>query len=670
MLTSIEKILFAIAALISLYITTTNFGYMLKVILRGQGELSLDQLPRRLKTGLIVLINQGNIIRHRPISSLFHFFIAWGFLFYILVNFADGLEAYIPQFHFLGHTIIGNIYHLLADIMSVAIMASMLFFLIRRFITKDSALSYHPNITLYPKALAGISTDSLIVSGFILGHVGFHFLGASFLIASQGGDLWQPFANLVGNLWSGFSPTMLEIGWHISWWLALGFILIFLPYFPYSKHAHLFMGPFNFMLHSTSKTFGALKPLNLEDDSIEQFGVARLTDLPGGQIIDAFACIMCNRCQDACPPYLTGKELSPAALEINKRYYLRENMKGLASGEEDAQMLLEYAISQSALWACTACGACINVCPVGNEPMLDILGIRQGQVLMNGVFPTHLKNIFNGLETTGNPWQMTGDRLAWAKNLDFAVPTAQENPNFEILFWVGCAGAFNPDTQKVAQAIAILLNAAGVNFAVLGNQETCTGDAARRTGNEYLFSEMVQKNIEILNAFGVDKKRIVTGCPHCLYTLGKEYSDFGGNYVVIHHTQLISELIGAGRLKLKKDKSALVTFHDPCYLGRFSNEYDAPRHILAKTGTTLREMEHSKNNSLCCGAGGGQMWKEEEKGAQAVKAYRFTEIKATKADTLAVACPFCSTMLSDANKNAGNPMYVKDIAEIVVEAII
>ena len=675
MLTLIEKILFAVAVLVSLYFTTNTFGKMAKVILRGQGKLNFDELPQRIITGLAALFSQGRIIRHRKISSLFHFGIAWGFLFYFLVNALDVLEGYIPGFRIPGAA--GNFYRLLADLFSIAVLAGMVYFLIRRFIAKTPALTFRDNVKLMPQVRQGIPNDSLIVGGFILAHVGFRFLGASFLIAMEhGSDPWQPFANTVAFVLGGLSNELITTGWHLSWWIALGLILAFLPYFPYTKHAHLFMGPFNFMTRPQRRALGAQEAIDFEDESLEEFGVSTLTDLPQTHVVDPFACIMCNRCQEACPAYATGKELSPAALEINKRYYIWENFDKLAGGEPDETPLLDYAISESAVWACTACGACVEVCPVGNEPMFDILNIRRHQVLMESSFPAELKGAFTGMERNANPWQMAEDRLAWAKPLDFDVPTVEDNPDFEILYWVGCAGAFDPNAQEIARATATVLHAAGINFAVLGNSEACTGDTARRAGNEYLFYEMALANIEMLNSVGADKKKIVANCPHCLHTIGKEYPALGGEYTVLHHTQLISELIGNGKLKLPPLSSPAeggdrggVVFHDPCYLGRHNKIYDSPRESLAKAGAALLEMERSKANSFCCGAGGAQMWKEEEHGTQGVNANRYAEAQATGAKTLAVGCPFCARMLNDANNAAGSPMAVKDVAQVVAEAI-
>jgi Fe-S oxidoreductase len=345
-------------------------------------------------------------------------------------------------------------------------------------------------------------------------------------------------------------------------------------------------------------------------------------------------------------------------------------MRGLSEGSADEALLLDYGLSESALWACTSCAACIQVCPVGNEPMFDILNIRQNQVMMDSAFPNELRSAFNGMERLANPWGMTEDRMAWTKSLDFKVQTVQENPDFEVLYWVGCAGAFDPNAQDIARATATVMNEAGVNFAILGNDETCTGDSARRAGNEYLFYEIALMNIETLQGIGADKKTIVTTCPHCLHTIGKEYVDFGGNFKVLHHSQFIADLISSGTLSLQKGSIIdSATFHDPCYLGRHNREYDAPREVLGAAGCSMIEMDRSRENSFCCGAGGAQMWKEEEPGETAVSLVRFNEASASGAKLLATGCPFCAIMMKDANKEEGERMEVKDIAQVVADAI-
>lgn len=672
MLTTTERILFILLVLICGVAAYHTWGQMFRIIGKGKGKLHFNDLPRRLAIGIRALFSQGDIIERRRVVSLFHYGVAYGFIFYALVNLIDVTEALIPGFRFLEGNIIGNLFRLGADVFSVMVLVGIIFFFLRRFAAQDPVLRARENVLLNPKAReGGISIDSLVVILFILLHVGFRLLGASFLVAAEAGvDPWQPFASLIATgLLSGLSPVVLEAGFHVSFWIAVGLILLFIPYFPYTKHIHLFMGPVNFMTRPDRNYLGQMFTMDFEDESIEQFGAKTLFDLEQTQILDAYACIMCNRCQQACPAYYTGKELSPAALEINKRYFTKQHVDLLANGGgEVADLpLMDYAISESAVWACTACGACIEVCPVGNTPMIDIMDIRRNQVLMESDFPEELKGAFVGMERMGNPWQSTENRMEWAKPLPFDVPTVEENPNYDYLLWVGCAGAFNPDAQKTVRALATIMHEAGVSFAVLGDAESCTGDSARRAGNEYLFWEMAQANIETLNAAGADKKRMVTICPHCFTTIGKEYQELGGNYEIYHHTQLIANLVGQGKLRMNGDRLEKVTFHDPCYLGRHNGILDAPRDALAQAGATLLEMDKHGKNSFCCGAGGAQYWKEEEHGRKAVNIERYEQAQATGAQTVAVGCPFCMTMLNDANREHGEPMQVKDVAELVVE---
>ena len=672
MLSPIETILFVLLVFFCAVAAYYTWGQMFRIINRGQRQLYFDKIGQRLWIGIRSLFSQGSIISHRPFVSLFHYGVAYGFIFYGLVNLVDLAEGLIPGFHFLEGSILGGFYRLLADLFSLIVLIGLFFFLVRRFGRKDPQLRARENVKLDPKArINGINVDSLIVILFIFLHISGSLLASASKIALSGGyDFWQPVANFLAViLMSGWPEGMLVFTLHAGWWLAIGLIVLFIPYFPSTKHIHLFMGPLNFMTRPDRTYPGQMYTLDFEDESIEQFGAAALFDLDKTQVFDTFACIMCNRCQEVCPAYNTGKELSPAALEINKRYYTKANMAELASGARNGSRLLDFAISESAVWACTACGHCIEVCPVGNTPMLDIMDIRRDQVLMESNFPEELKGAFVGLERAGNPWQSTDSRMEWSKPLGFPVPTVQENPDYEILLWVGCAGAFNPDAQNTVRALATIMHEAGISFAVLGEVESCTGDSARRAGNEYLYWEMAQGNIETLNEAGADKKRIVTSCPHCFTTIGKEYGELGGHYEVFHHTQLIADLIGRGKLKLNGNKLEKVTFHDPCYLGRQNGVIAEPRDALAQAGATLMEMDKNGRDSFCCGAGGAQYWKEEEQGSEAVNLTRFAQAQATGAETLAVGCPFCATMMIDANREHGEPLRVRDVAELVAESI-
>jgi Fe-S oxidoreductase len=667
MLTMPERLLFALAVLISLYFTYRAYVRIVRIIRRGHGRPDWNLARQRLLSTLARIISFQPVFRYRFWTSLFHALVAWGFLYYLLVNVGDLLQGYLPNFLFLGRGIIGNLFRLGADVLSIGTLTGTVYFIIRRFIFKPPTLSARDNVLLHPKARFGIMRDSLIVGAFIFLHVGSRFMGESFKLAQGGMDRWQPFASALSVLWAGWSSQALTIAEHIAFWVALGLILAFLPYFLYSKHIHLFFAPLNFLLKPKRRSIGELSRLDFDDETIEAFGATHLEDLGWEQLMDAYACIMCYRCQQVCPAYNTGKVLSPAALEINKRYLLNYSGAKIAKGEPSSQTLVEFAIPSEAIWACTACGACIDICPVNNEPMRDILDIRRALVLNENAFPQQLQAAFRGMERNVNPWNIPpADRMKWAEGL--SVPTIEENPEPDLLWWVGCAPATDVRAQKTARAFAEILNTAGVNYAVLGKNEQCTGDPARRAGNEFLFNEMASANVELLNS--VSSKRIVTTCPHCLHTLKNEYPAFGGNYSVIHHSQLINELLTGGMLKIGKqpaDDSQLskITYHDPCYLGRHNRIVSEPREDFQEAGLRLIEMPRHGFKSFCCGAGGAQMWKEEEHGSGRVNANRFREAIGTGADALAVGCPFCMIMLTDAKKDAHSEMQVLDIAELV-----
>ena len=674
MLTLAEKLLFLAALALSLYLTCLRFRQLYLVVRRGAGEFpTRNEIAGRLAQAAGGWLTFGNLWKMRRRVGLFHALIAWGFLFYLLVNCGDLLQGYLPL-RFLGEGPLGRAYRFLADIAAVGILTGMLYFLLRRFVLHTPALRYHDNVPLLQEVKAGaIRRDSLVVGLFILLHVGFRLLGESFTIAltrqmTGRGDPAQPFANAVSLLWSGLNASALTLGQHLGWWVALGLVLAFLPYFPRTKHLHLIMSGLNFLARPQRASLGELPPLDFEDESVEEFGAARLEQLPWPHLVDAYACIMCNRCQEVCPAYVTGKELSPAALEINKRYAINERAAAIAAGA-DTPPLLDYAISESALWACTACGACIDICPVGNEPMFDIMHLRRYQALTANSFPRTLQQAFRGIERQGNPWnQSARERLAWAEGL--AVPTLDEKPDAAILWWVGCAPSYDPRARQTARAFAKVLNHAGVDYAVLGEIEQCSGDAARRSGREDLFLGMAEANIQLLNDAAAP--RIVTTCPHCLHAIGKEYHQYsrsGNRFDVIHHTQLLSELVAAGKLEYNLRQDGVVTFHDPCYLGRHNGVVDAPRALLQGGNIQLEEMPRHGQQSFCCGAGGAQFWKEEEPGEQAVSSERYAEARATGADTVAVGCPFCLTMLSDAAATAREGVAVKDVVELIADGL-
>jgi Fe-S oxidoreductase len=680
-LTTPEKILFVLLAATSLYFTYLGFRRVVNVIGRGQRNYyypRYNHLTERLGEAIARTISQVTVFRARPVASFFHSFIFYGFIFYGLVNIIDFLEGFVPPIitHSINLGVLGSLYRLIADILSALVIIGVIYFLVRRFILKDKRIEANEKTPRHEKVAAGsIKRDSLIVGLFIIGHVGFRILAASALVAYAGiRDPWQPVASAIASVLPTGDAAMIL--WHVGWWGALGLILAFLPYFPRSKHIHLFAAPAKFTIERRLENldkvpYAALEPINFEDETVEQYGVAKLEHLRSPQLLDAYACIQCMRCTNVCPGQTTGKALSPAHVEINKRYELNTIAHAFATGEESPRGVMDFMIDAESLWACTTCGACMEICPVGCDQMIDIIDIRRDQVMMQGEFPPELNNAFRGMERTGNPWGISQDkREAWTE--DLKVPTVEDNPDFEVLYWVGCAGAYDPSAQKTARAFAEILEHARVNYAVLGKSEKCTGDPARRAGNEYLYYQLATENVMVLNDVLIDeklnkgkRKRVVSPCPHCFNALKNDYPQLGGNYDVVHHTQLIEELMQAGRLP-PMDLAGDVTYHDPCYLGRHNGEYDAPRNILNRAGVNLIEMPRNRNNAFCCGAGGAQFWKEEEPGRERVSENRFREAAHTGAKTVAAGCPFCKSMLksSDSAEKEGAP-EVLDVAEIV-----
>ncbi|MDB9722731.1 (Fe-S)-binding protein [Candidatus Marinimicrobia bacterium] len=670
MLSNLERILFIILTISSLGLAWISFGRMFKAISRGTDPIDWKKVIKNWPKGLAVFISQKTLFKTRPIVGTIHAGIAWGFTLYILVNIIDVMYGMIPGFHFLPDSFIGDLYRFFVDIFTLIVLFGVVLLLVRRFISKDQKLITNEPVLLSDAAKKGIKLDSLLVGTFILLHIGFRFIGASFEVALNGQDWSQPGATLLSYSWIGLSTDSLIFGEHLAWWMALGLILGFIPYFPYSKHAHLFMGPLNYMAKVERRSLTTLEIMDLEDESAEQFGAGKLEHLPQKELLDGYACIMCNRCQDACPAYYTGKELSPSALEINKRYYLNENLKEFSEGADSLEGLSKWMLSEEAAWSCTTCGFCIEVCPVGNEPMVDILRMRQDLVLTKSNFPKGAMETFDKIENYGNPWGMSPqDREKWTEGME--VPKMREKGSAEYLYWAGCSGAYDDRGKDISRSVAKIMNEAGIDYAILGNEETCTGDSARRIGNEYLFQMQAAQNMENFEKYGV--KKIVTQCPHCLTTLKNDYGEMGAKLDVVHHSELISDLIKDGKINPKKSLDEDITFHDACYVGRHHGEYDAPRNVLESVmseDAKLVEMPRNKEQSFCCGAGGGNMWYDIDKGKR-INVERFEEAIDTGAKKVATSCNFCMIMMEDARKVTGQDerMEVYDISELVAERL-
>jgi Fe-S oxidoreductase len=659
MLTTLEKIAFLLLLLGSGYLGGTKLYDVYRAIARGKPDARFDDLPKRIRRALWIVLTQQSVFKARPLTSFFHALIFYGFVFYFLVNLVDALEGFF-RIHARGGA--WNLFNLAADCLTAGVLIGIIAMVVRRLFVRPKDFAFADNTPVEPEVRAGIFRDSSIVAGFIIFHVGCRLMFKATQVAQQGSDSFQPVSSFFAAFFSAAAPGTLDVLNHFFWWGALGSILLFLPYFPRSKHIHIFLAPINLALKKTNP--GVLQPMDFEKEEV--FGAAKLEDFTWPRLLDSYSCIMCNRCQDVCPANATGKALSPAAMLINERYELNKIFPSFSAGQESPRPLLDFALNEESAWACTTCNACIEVCPVGNEQMLHIIDVRRERVLGAAEFPKGLQNAFNHMERAGNPWGLaTDERMAWTKGLPFTVPTLSENPDPEVLYWVGCAVAFDPRAQKIARSMASLFNAARINWAVIGKEEKCTGDTARRTGNEYLFVQMAEANVAVLNE--IKPKTIVTTCPHCFHTIGNEYPQFGGNFVVKHHSDFLDELIKAGKLKLSGDAGDSITYHDPCYLGRHNGIFDEPRGLIQATGAKLIETSRTRSNSFCCGAGGGQFWKDEEKGAERVSTNRYRELKQTGAKTVATGCPFCMRMITEetAKEEPETAMEVFDIAEIV-----
>jgi Fe-S oxidoreductase/nitrate reductase gamma subunit len=666
MLPFAHKIAFLLFAAITVAIGMRGFYRVYRRIRAGSpdSDARLDHLPQRVWYAVVTTLTQSRTFRRRPAISFFHSFIFYGFAFYIVVNLVDGLEGFIP-FTVRSATTPGMIYNLLADLLSALVLIGVVALVIRRFLLPSRRdFTFNPRTMLHPDVKHGrIRVDSLIVSAFILFHVGSRAAGAGAKLAAEGPDRFQPFATLLSH---AFTPANAE-AWRIfGYWGALGSVLAFLMYFPFSKHIHIFGAPAKYLVARTASS-GVLpaEELDLESENLKA-GANKLEDLAWPRLLDAYACIQCNRCQDVCPATATGKALSPSALEINKRMELNSLRPGAAS----LRPLLSFALSPEAAWACTTCGACMEVCPVQDEPMLDIIDIRRNQVMIQGEFPAQLQTAFRGMERTNNPWGINHDkRMDWAEGL--RVKTIDENPQPDVLYWVGCAASYDPQSQKTARAFVQLLDHAGVNFAVLGKKECCTGDSARRSGNELLYQQLASQNVSTLNQ--LKPELIVASCPHCMNTIGKEYRQLGGDFEVKHHTEYLDMLVTQGRLHADA-AAGTVAYHDPCYLGRHNRVYEAPRNLLNVVSNDRVELGRNRENSFCCGAGGAQFWKEEEPGTQRISDNRYQEAQQALAGgenkVLAVGCPFCKSMLDSTKaRKQQDAITVKDVAELLLESV-
>ena len=494
-------------------------------------------------------------------------------------------------------------------------------------------------------------------------------------------SLAQPVSSLVAAAFTGFASPAVGAMRALGFWAHALVFLGFAAYLPTTKHMHLVFAWPNLYFFRRER-YGL--PPRIDFEKTEKFGVDRVEELPWKSLLDSFACTECGRCNTVCPAHATGKPLQPMKVLRDVKLNLKDHKAPLVSGAEidrsrpgmvradGGYARVEGQVHLDELWACTTCAACVQACPVLIDSVPGTLvGLRQNLVMMDGRFPQEATNAFKGLETKGNPWGLGPDRrMEWAEGLEVPLMSELGGREVEYLLWVGCAGATDPRARKTNQALVRILKAAGVDFATLGSEERCNGDPARRLGNEYVFAQLASENVATLTPYRF--RKILVTCPHCLNSLGKEYREHGGSYTVVHHSQLLAELLAAGRipLELAKTSDELVTFHDPCYLARYNDGAEPPRDVLDRIGVKSVEMAQSRKNGFCCGAGGGRIFLEERIGKR-VNVERTEQALATGAKTVAVGCPFCMTMMTDGTKAKGvdESVKVKDLAELVAERL-
>ncbi len=661
---TIESIVFLVIFLSANAYAAYKFSTLFKLATAATGTVwngsRTDRLPERIATVLKNVLGQAQVLRNR-FAGIAHTMIFWGF---IIITFGT-IELFVREvvptasFEFIG-TIPYGVLVGLQDFFSAFVLLGVLMMFYRRLVLRPPGIGQSAEAYFIL-----VLTASLMIS--LMGMNAFRLIGAP-----QWHDAWMPVSRVLAYSIEGLAlpPETAATISFVFKWAHLILVLGFLCYIPNSKHLHILAsGPNTF--HRTLDTARGMQTINLEAENATSFGATKVSDLSWKDTLDGYACTECGRCQDVCPAWNTQKPLSPKKLVLDLKHQLYDNKDALLARKfDDVKPIIGAAITEDIIWACTSCRACEEACPVFIEHTNKIYEVRRSLVLMESKFPPELQTVFKNMESNFSPWAMSPDeRSNWAADSSVKKMADVAGEPLDYLFWVGCAGSFDDRNKKVSRALVNLMNKAGVKFAILGNEEKCTGDPARRMGNEYLAQMLIKENVATLNRYGV--KKVVTACPHCFNAIKNEWKDFGGNYEVIHHTQLLAELIAKGALRPQKGFTESVTYHDSCYMGRWNGEYSAPRKLMESIpGVKITEMAKSANKSMCCGAGGGRMWMEEHIGAR-VNVTRTEQALETGAKIIAANCPFCMTMMTDGvkAKDVGDKVVVKDVAELLEQSL-
>ena len=645
----------------------TFYLRVVKLVLQGKETARFDQPLVRLKGALLISLGQQKVlqrVKYGDYAGIGHAIIFWGFLTFMLSYgifiFAASVNAAFPEW-LLTETGV-RVYSAYLDILSAVMLVVLVWAFVRRWVVKPSRLRF--DLTRH--------SDALIIVVLITGLMASTLLTHAFWVA-QGGTgpeadvyIGKALGDLFVDWGVGVSASNTLHG--VFWWSHLSIILIFTVYIPFTKHMHMFAAPVNAYFRSLEPK-GALPLMDLENT--EKFGAGRVQDFSWKQLLDGYACAVCGRCTDACPANLTGKQLSPMHIVEG----IKDHMVAIGhQGERNVDLvepspLVPSVISESSIWDCLNCGACMEECPVTVEHVPTIMDMRRHLVLEESKAPESAMNALLSLEQRGHPWRGTQfSRTDWAEGLD--VPTLADKPDAEVLFWVGCTPALEQRSQAIARSMAKVLKAAKVDFAILGDEETCTGDPARRMGNEYLFQILAQQNIDTMNGYNV--KKVVTTCPHCFNTMKNEYPQLGGNFEVLHYSQFVDQLIKKGNIKPVKMLDVTMAYHDSCFLGRHNGVYDEPRDVAkAIPGLKLVEMgSRCRERGFCCGAGGGHMWIEESQGER-VNHVRTDQFLETDADMVGVSCPFCVQMMTEGIQAKGldSEKQAKDVIELLADSL-